>query len=207
MKRHGAIIILLFTVFLEILFIFLSGKEVIPKKNDKFEIDRTDPEILIEQFYNGEKNLDQAVLKQFFYKSMFDTNTIKLKIKSFDIDKLSLNKIIKVESLDRLDVISCSFKTFFNGIDVPRQDMEVIDLIKEKDGWYIISNLDDAVGISEKDKRWVYNTEVNQRTNMWNSVEAAEILKSQSDFDDKNKERLKIGSIKLKQAIKANIKK
>jgi len=207
MKRHGAIIILLFTIFLGIFFIFLSGKEAIPKKIDKFEIDRTDPEKLIEQFYNGEKNLDQAILKQFFYKLMSDTNTIKLKIRSFDIDKVSLNKVIKVEKLDRLAVISCSFKTFFNGIDVPRQDMEVINLIKEKDSWYIISNLDDAVGISEKDKQWFYDTEITQRSNMWNSLDAAEILDSQANFDDTNKERLKLGSIKLKQAIKGDTKK
>jgi hypothetical protein len=207
MKRYGGIIILLFIIFLGIFLILSKDKGTMPESIDKFKIDRSDPEKLIEQFYNGEKNLDETLLKQFFYGSKEDISMIKLKIKCFDINTITLDKIIKIEEKDKLVVISCSFNTFFYGIDLPRQDMEVVKLIKEADGFYIVGSLDDISKLSEEDKHWVEDTESILKTNMWNSSTAADILDSQANFDDNNKERLQQGSIKLKDAIKANIKK
>ena len=189
-------------MFLGIFLILSKGKNTIPESIDKFQIDRTAPKNLIEQFYNGEKKLDETVLRQFFYKSMEDTSMIKLKIKCFDINRIALDKVIKIEEKDKLAVISCSFNTFFNGIDLPRPDMEVVKLIKENDGFYIISNLDDVNGLSDENKQWLKDTESLQKTNMWNSPIAADILDSQANFDDINKDRLQQGSIKLREAIK-----
>lgn len=207
MKRYGGIIILLFIIFLGIFFISSKGKDTVQQSIDKFKIDRTTPKKLIEQFYNGEKNLDEAILRQFFYKSMNDTSMIKLKIKCFDIDKIVLDKVIKTTNKNKLAVISCSFSTFFKGIALPRQDMEVVELIKENDGFYIIGSLDDIAGLSEEDKQWLINEESLQKTSMWNSSAAADILNSQAKFDDDNKDRLQQGSIKFKEAIKASSKK
>ncbi|MBC8061143.1 MAG: hypothetical protein H7Y18_10800 [Clostridiaceae bacterium] len=202
MKRYGGLIILLFIIFLGILFISTKGKATIPKSIDKFQIDRTAPKNLIEQFYNGEKKLDETVLKQFFYKSISDTSMMKLKIKCFDINKIVLDKVIKIEEKDNLAVVSCYFNTFLNGIDLPRPDMEVVNLIKEPEGWYIISNLEDIKVLSIENKQWLEDTESLQKTNMWNSSFAMDILNRQANFDDSNKERLQQGSIKLKEELK-----
>ncbi|MBC8060021.1 MAG: hypothetical protein H7Y18_05080 [Clostridiaceae bacterium] len=207
MKRYGGIIILLFIMILGIFIISSKGKATMPESIDEFKIDRTDPKLLIEQFYNGENNLDENLLRQFFYGSTEDMSIIKLKIKCFDINRITLDKIIKIEQKDKLAVISCSFNTFFNGIDLPRPNMEVVKLIKETNGFYIIGNLDDIRGLSEESKQWSENTESLLKINMWNSSIAADILDAQADFDDNNKERLQQGSIKLKEAIKNNTEK
>ena len=202
MKRYGAIIILLFIIFLGIFFIPSKGKDTIPKSIVKFKIERNDPQKLIKQFYNGEKILNEVELKNFFYRSTYDTSLIKLKIKCFDINRIVLDGVIKIDKKDKFAVISCSFNTFFNGIDLPRPDMEVVKLMKETDGWYIINNLDAISGLSEENKQWLQDTESLQKTDMWNSSIAGDILDSQAIFDDKNKEHMEKGSIKLKEATK-----
>ena len=202
MKRYGAIIILLFIIFLGIFFIPSKGKVTIPKSIDKYKIERNDPQKLIKQFYNGEKILNEVELKNFFYRSTYDTSLIKLKIECFDINRIVLDGVIKIDKKDKFAVISCSFNTFFNGIDLPRPDMEVVKLMKETDGWYIINNLDAISGLSEENRQWLQDTESLQKTDMWNSSIAGDILDSQAIFDDKNKEHMEKGSIKLKEATK-----
>lgn len=206
MNRNATILMCVLLMFSGIFFISDKAKEKDTsfqnKSNNNEKINRESPEGLIAQFYNMETTMDEMHLKQFFYLSKIDTSGIKLKIKSFDVEKINIDKIIKIEEKNNIAVISSSYETYFKGINEPRRDIEVITLVKNEQGWYIVSDINDISQLNDIDKEWQESEVLNQKRALWTNQATICIYNNQTSFDEKNKIFMEIGSKKLNQALK-----
>lgn len=207
MKHYRAIILFSLILLLGILFMSCKVQVNVTQNNNIDKIDKSSPQKIINEFYNAETNMDETNLKQFFYLSKVDTSQIKLKIKCFKVKRITLDKVIKIENKDNVSVVTCSYSTFFNGIDLPRMDLEVIKLVKVSKDWTIVIDVNSVAVISDEVKQWAENTEQQQQVDVWNSVNAKTILDSQESFDDKNKAFMEQGSKKLQESLKGSSKK
>lgn len=165
----------------------------------QFKIDRSSPQKIIEESYDLETKMNTKLLAQCFYLFKSDASFLVLKIKSFSVEKISLVKIAKIEKNGDFAVASCVYNTYFSGIKDPRQDVEVVKFIKNKDGWFILNNAEDVNDLSVEYKAWLDNTEMKQKNFIWTDENTRKILDSQADFDETNKKFMEAGSRKLKE--------
>jgi len=204
MNRNATILMCVLLMVSGIFFISDKAKDTAfqNKSNSSKKIERESPESLISQFYNVETTMDETHLKQFFYLSKIDTSRIKLKIKSFQVEKIKLDKIIKIEEKNSMAVLSCSYQTYFKGIKEPRPDIEVITLVNKEQSWYIVADINEIGQLNVIDKKWQENAVLNQKKELWTNKATVNIYNSQASFDEKNKAFMEQGSKKLEQNIR-----
>ena len=201
MKKSRIFIYLTYMFLLLIILVSCSSDAKLESKYNQVKIDKSSPQKIIEESYKFETKINAKLLAQCFYQLKSDVSFLMLKIKCFNVEKVSLTKLAKIEQKDNFAVASCVYSTYFSGIITPRQDIEVVKFIKDKDGWCILSNVDDVINISEEDRAWLNSTEIKQKNYIWTDESTRKVLDSQTDFDESNKKIMEAGSEKLKAAM------
>lgn len=170
--------------------------------NSQIKIDRSTPEKILQQSYKFETNMNEKLLTECFYQLKIDVSFLMLKIKSFQVEKISLVKLVKIQQKDNFAVASCMYDTYFSGIKSPRQDVEVVKFIKDTDGWSILNDVNDVKNISQEDSEWLNTTETSQKNYIWTDENIRKILDDQSNFDNTNKAFMEAASKKLEEVSK-----
>ena len=170
--------------------------------NNQIKIDRSTPQTTVTQYYSNEIKMTEKDLLKFFYSpELMDLSEIKLKISIFKVKKINLDKVIDIKNKGDYSVISCVYDTYFDGINEPRKDIEVIGLIRKDDIWYI---LNDPSNIPSADSQWIDDTETELQNELTNNVDAKTIYKAQNDFDTSNKDFMTSCQQKLVSQIQKN---
>jgi uncharacterized protein YchJ len=156
------------------------GKTIVSNSTDV----RANPEETVKNYYNSEVSKDASFLSGFFLNSeMSPTVAVKKQLNAFNVKEIQLVKIYNEKKYDNFIAMICSYNTYFNGIESPRPDVEVVTLVKKSGKWYF---LNDYSKLSDKDMSWINNVANEQKNEIANNGEIEKILKKKDAFNATN---------------------
>jgi uncharacterized protein YchJ len=147
-------------------------------------LQRNTPEETIKSYYANEVNSDAEFLSKYFINpQMSEVDLIKKKINAFKVKKIEVIKLFNMKKQGDYAVSICSFNTYFNGIEKPRPDIEVVSLVNKNGTWYI---LNDYGSVSDKDMNWLNETNSEQKKFAAKDNDIKAIIKQSENFDKIN---------------------
>lgn len=145
-------------------------------------------EEFVKKFYSSEVTKSVEELNSYYYDSnVANFELVKEELKKYKVKKIEFSKVINKETNKNLEVLVCSYKTYFEGIKEPKSYMEIVSLVYEKGRWYIINNYKD---LSIEDIDWIQKAVKRQNLLMEKNDEAQKITEQQKKFNKDNREFL-----------------
>lgn len=160
----------------------------------------TTPEEAIKNYYMYQINTDSEEFKSSIYPS--DAENIKLlnvKLKAYDIKKISLNTIHGIDKKDNISVALCSFKTSMSNIKEDKLDFEFLNLLNKDGCWYVITDLN-SLSSTEQNILQDLTTQLSDKSIQREDVQ--NIADAQLKFDNKYSDFLKNSGKKLDDYMK-----
>lgn len=159
----------------------INGKQAPNVKNTE----RSTVEKTVKSYYNNEVSQSEAYLSNYFLNSKeADTASVKKLLKAFNVKKIEIIKLYNIKKQGNCAIVTCAYNTYFEGIDKPRPDIEIVALTNKNGSWYIIN---DYSQIEDKELEWLNKTSNTQQQQVTENSELKSILKQEDDFNQENK--------------------
>lgn len=147
-------------------------------------LERSTPEETVKSYYSMEASKDAQFLSKYFVNpQMSEIGSVKKKLDAFKVDKLEVIKLFNVKKQGNYAVMICSFNTYFQNIQKPRPDIEIVSLVSKNGSWYI---LNDYGVVSDKDMSWINAANLEEKQFVSQNSDIQAIIKQNQNFDKAN---------------------
>lgn len=159
--------------------------------------ERNTIENTVKSYYSNEVSESEKFLSSYFLNSkQADTSSVKKLLQAFKVKKIAIIKLYNIKQHNNCAVVTCAYNTYFEGINNPRPDIEVVALINKNDNWYIVN---DYGQVEDNDLKWLNDTANTEKQQISNNSELKSILKQEDDFNKENKAFIDNSEIALDQ--------
>lgn len=147
--------------------------------------ERNTVEKTVRNYYSSEVSQSNKYLSSYFLNSkQADTTSVKKLLKAFNVKKIEIIKLYNIKKHNNCAIVTCAYNTYFEAIDKPRPDIEIVALINKNGSWYIIN---DYGQVDDKDLVWLNETSNTVQQQNSSNSELESILKQEDDFNKANK--------------------
>lgn len=168
-----------------------SENSKITPKNTKIQntkvtenFQRSTVEETVKSYYSSEVNKDAQFLSKYFVNpQMSEVGSVKKKLNAFNVNKIEIIKLFNIKKQGNYAVMICAYNTYFQNIQNPRPDVEIVSLVNKNGSWYILNDYGVA---SDQDVTWLDNANLQEKEFLAENSELQSIIKQNQNFDKVN---------------------
>lgn len=146
--------------------------------------ERSTAEETVKSYYSSEVSKDAQFLSKYFVNpQMSEVGSVKKKLNAFNVNKIEVIKLFNIKKQGNYAVMICAYNTYFQNIQKPRPDVEIVSFVNKNGSWYILNDYGVA---SDNDVTWLDTANLQEKEFLAESSELQSIIKQNENFDKVN---------------------